>query len=70
MSISSIVGTLVGIFAFIAIVLGGLEHAAKTAPSVNQARPLPMAEDRIFQLAIAGLGVVAIALIVWVAMSD
>jgi hypothetical protein len=70
MSISGIVGTWVGIFPFIAIVLGGLEHAARTDPSANQARPRPMAEDRIFQLATAALGVVAIAVMGWVALSD
>ena len=70
MSISAIVGTCVGIFAFTAIMLGGLEHAAKTNPSVNQARSRSVAEDRIFQLAIAALGVVAIALMAWVALSD
>lgn len=70
MSISGIIGTWVGILAFIAIVLGGLEQAARTDPSENQARPRPMAEDRVFQHATAALGVVAIALVGWVALSD
>ena len=36
---NSIIGTWVGIFAFIAIMLGGLEHASKTNPSgVDTAR--------------------------------
>jgi hypothetical protein len=69
MNISGNVGTWVGIIAFIAILVGGLEHAAKTDPSVNQTTLRPMVEERIFQLAIATLGVFAIALMGWVALN-
>lgn len=33
MSKNRIIGTWVGIFAFVAIMLGGLEHASRTDPS-------------------------------------
>jgi hypothetical protein len=69
MSVSGTVGIWVGIFAFILIMLGGLERAARTTPSVSRATSRPMAEDRIFRLATAILGVFAIALMVWVALS-
>jgi hypothetical protein len=47
MSKSGIIGTWVGIFALVATVLGGLEHASKTDPSFVDAAHVSVRGDAI-----------------------